>query len=208
MSSSLSSTTVTKPDQKRTPSTLLRSFLLLFAVTFLSACTVNAEDANDDDPTGVYSLIDVNGDKLPATASHGGVKIKVHSGIFVINANGTCNSKIVFNLPSGDDFTREVKATYTREGSKLSMQWKGAGKTVGNVEGDRFTMKNEGMVFAYQKQPKSPPLRIGTFDSRGVALAFYSSKEGTKLLEENGEPGLEARAHLQTFSTGSVTNII
>ncbi|MCP4783470.1 MAG: hypothetical protein GY903_08400 [Fuerstiella sp.] len=57
-------------------------------------------------------------------------------------------------------------------------------------------------------QPKTPPLKIGTFDSRGVALAFYSSEEGKKLLEEGGEPGLEARAHLQTFSTGTVTDII
>ena len=57
-------------------------------------------------------------------------------------------------------------------------------------------------------EPKPAPLRIGTFDSRGVALAFYSSEEGKKLLEGGGEPGLETRAHLQTFSTGSVTNII
>jgi hypothetical protein len=47
--------------------------------------------------------------------------------------------------------TREVKATYTRQGSKLTMQWEGAGMTTGTVEGDMFTMNNEGMVFSYRK---------------------------------------------------------
>jgi hypothetical protein len=31
------------------------------------------------------------------------------------------------------------------------MQWEGAGTTVGTVEGNDFTMNNEGMVFVYRK---------------------------------------------------------
>jgi len=31
------------------------------------------------------------------------------------------------------------------------MNWQGAGTTIGTVEGDTFTMNNEGMVFAYRK---------------------------------------------------------
>jgi hypothetical protein len=51
----------------------------------------------------------------------------------------------------GRDAAIEVKATYTREGPKLTMKWQGAGTTIGTVEGDIFTMNNEGMVFAYRK---------------------------------------------------------
>ena len=58
--------------------------------------------------------------------------------------------------PSGDDVTRKVNATYTREGAKLNMQWEGAGKTAGTFEGDSFSMNNEGMIFAYKKQPATP----------------------------------------------------
>jgi hypothetical protein len=52
---------------------------------------------------------------------------------------------------AGRDAAIEVKATYTRDGQKLTMQWQGAGRTIGSVEGDTFTMNNEGMVFAYRK---------------------------------------------------------
>ena len=37
--------------------------------------------------------------------------------------------------PSGQEATREVSATYTKEGTKLTMQWKGAGTTTGRCEG-------------------------------------------------------------------------
>lgn len=49
------------------------------------------------------------------------------------------------------DVHREVNATHTREGAKLTMERIGAGTTKGNVKGNTFTMDNEGMVFAYQK---------------------------------------------------------
>ena len=32
-------------------------------------------------------------------------------------------------MPSGGDSSREVKAAYTRQGSKLTIQWEGAGTT-------------------------------------------------------------------------------
>ena len=31
------------------------------------------------------------------------------------------------------------------------MKWEGGGTTMGDVEGNTFTMDNEGRVFAYQK---------------------------------------------------------
>lgn len=77
----------------------------------------------------------------------------------------------------------------------------------------------------------TPPAttRIGTFDSRAVALAFWRGEEGQKKLNslhqkyataksENDEalikkleiegPGLQVRMHQQVFSTGSVTDIM
>ena len=76
---------------------------------------------------------------------------------------------------------------------------------------------------------KDQELRVGTFDSRVVALAFWRSLEGMEILnglhkemakakEEGDEkriaeleiegPGLQVRLHQQVFSTGSVTDVI
>ena len=107
--------------------------------------------AVEANPVGTYALISVNGKSVPCDVEHEGHSLKVNSGSFVINSDGTCGSRTVFSPPSGNPVTREVKATYTREGSKLTMQWQGAGMTTGSVEGETFSMNNEGMVFAYRK---------------------------------------------------------
>jgi hypothetical protein len=137
------------------PATLARNALqmcLLLAVgLFLSACRHEVQVADGKDFAGVYTLVTVNGSKVPATVSHDGTALQVRSGTFTINADGTCSSKMVFVPPSGAEATREVSASYTREGSKLNMQWKDAGTTTGTIEGNTFTMDNEGMVFAYKK---------------------------------------------------------
>jgi hypothetical protein len=125
--------------------------LLLALSLFLSACKQDGNIAKGKDFTGVYTLETVNGNKVPATVSHDGTALQVRSGAFTINADGTCGSRMVFVPPSGVEATREVSATYTREGPKLTMQWKDAGTTTGTLEGDTFTMDNEGMVFAYRK---------------------------------------------------------
>ena len=110
-----------------------------------------AAAAADINPVGTYALVTVDGNKVPCAVEHQGHALTVKSGTFIINPDGTCSSKVVFTPPSGGDATREVKATYTRQGSKLTMQWEGAGMTTGTVEGDSFTMNNEGMIFAYRK---------------------------------------------------------
>ena len=147
-----------KPDRNEMPGqavTLAKNALqlcfLLAVGLFLSACKPEAKIAHGNDPTGVYTLVTVNGNKLPASITHDGTALQVRSGTFTINADGTCSSKVIFVPPSGAESTREVSATYSREGSKLNLQWKGAGQTTGTLEGNTFTMDNEGMVFAYQK---------------------------------------------------------
>lgn len=88
---------------------------------------------------------------MPASVSHEGVALQVRSGTFTFKADGTCSTKTTFVPPLGSEVAREVSATYTKVGSKLTMQWQGAGTTTGTIEGNTFTMDNEGMVFAYKK---------------------------------------------------------
>ncbi len=137
---------------KKTMSILALVLVAATSIVFAMAKPVKEKVPNGIDPTGVYALLTVNGSKLPANISHGH-EMKVYSGTFTINADGTCSSEIVFGPPSGDKHTRLVKATYTQKGSTLNMQWIGAGQTKGTVKDDAFTMNNEGMIFAYKKQP-------------------------------------------------------
>jgi hypothetical protein len=129
----------------------LQLVLLLTAGLLLSACKPETKVATGADPTGVYTLVSVNSNKVPASVSHDGTALQVRSGSFTIKADGTCGTKTVFVPPSGQEATREVSATYTKEGSKLTMQWQGAGMTTGTIEGNTFTMDNEGIVFVYKK---------------------------------------------------------
>jgi hypothetical protein len=100
---------------------------------------------------GSYTLVTINGTTLPFTVTHEGPGIQVTSGTFTIRPDGTCTSVVAFVMPSGQAQSREVSATYTQDGSKLTMQWQDAGMTNGTVEGDTFTMENEGQVFLYRK---------------------------------------------------------
>ena len=122
------------------------SLLLLAA-----ACTGCSQTA-DINPVGNYRLVSIDGSTVPCTVEHGNVAITVKVGTFAINDDGTCNSRITFAKPSGSDFTRNVNARYVQDGATLNMKWEGAGKTTGTVQGDTFTMVNEGMTFAYEKQ--------------------------------------------------------
>jgi len=139
-------------EHQRATRHLLRWCLLpLFVVLGWAGCKQPAKVGANPDPVGAYALVSVDGNKVPCTVQHGGHALTVKSGSFIINPDGTCSSRVVFSPPSGGDSTREVKATYTRQGSELTMKWERAGMTTGSVEGDSFTMNNEGMIFAYRK---------------------------------------------------------
>jgi hypothetical protein len=129
----------------------LKLCFVLAAGLVMSACTKQESALKEADPVGIYALVSVNGNRVPANISHEGAAMQVRSGTFTINADGTCSTKTTFVPPSGTEVAREVSATYTKDGSRLTMQWKGAGKTVGNIEGNTFTMDNEGMIFVYKK---------------------------------------------------------
>jgi hypothetical protein len=85
------------------------------------ACAKHQVATGGADHTGVYVLISVNGNDVPASVSHDGASVKVISGTFAINADGTCTSKTVFAPPTGSELEREVAATYTRDGSTLTI---------------------------------------------------------------------------------------
>ena len=138
---------------------LLQLCLLpLFMVVVCAGCKQEAKVAADTktvaataadlNPVGTYPLVTVDGNKVPCTVQHEGHTMTINSGSFDINADGTCSSKMSLE---GRDAAIEVKATYTRDGPKLTMKWQGAGMTIGTIEGNTFTMDNEGMVFVYKK---------------------------------------------------------
>ncbi len=129
------------------------SFCLLFCVAALvsSGCKQETKTTGDGNVAGTYVLMNVDGKKVPCDIQHDGHAVAIKSGAFVINADGTCSSKMVFAPPSGSEASREVKATYTRQGPTLTMKWEGAGTTTGTVQGNQFTMNNEGMILVYQK---------------------------------------------------------
>ena len=106
---------------------VLQLVFLLTAGILLSACKQESKVVDVADPTGVFTLVSVNGNKVPASVSHDGTPLQVRSGSFTIKADGTCGTTTVFVPPSGKEATREVSATYTKEGSKVTMQWQGAG---------------------------------------------------------------------------------
>ena len=136
----------------QTPLNIAPKCCLVVAVGLsISACQTQPTTTEAADPAGVYALVSVNGKPVPASVAHQGATLQVRSGAFTINADGTCVSKIILVPPSGTEATREVRATYTKDGSKLTMQWKGAGKTVGTIDGNTFTMENEGMALVYRK---------------------------------------------------------
>jgi len=132
----------------RFPGLCLISALLLLAWT---GCKNEAASNANLAPTGVYALVSVDGKNLPCSLAHEGAALTIQSGVFTILADSNCSSQITFSVPTRGDMSREVKATYTRLGAELTMQWEGAGMTVGTVNGNTFTMTNEGMVFAYRK---------------------------------------------------------
>jgi hypothetical protein len=116
-----------------------------------TGCKNEAGSNANIDPTGVYALVGVDGKSLPCSLTHEGAAPTIKSGVFTIKADSNCSSQITFSMPTRGDMSREVKATYTRQGAELTMQWEGAGVTMGNVHGNTFTMTNEGMIFAYRK---------------------------------------------------------
>lgn len=127
------------------------SLLALLALHTVVGCKNQPGLTAAINPTGVYTLVSVDGNSVPCNATHRKTVMTVRSGVFTINPDGTCRSKIIFAIPPNPDVSREVKATYTQNDGELTMRWERAGVTKGQINGDHFTMTNEGTVFSYRK---------------------------------------------------------
>ncbi|MBT8142466.1 MAG: hypothetical protein KJO88_08855 [Gammaproteobacteria bacterium] len=100
---------------------------------------------------GIYYLVKVDDTRVPGDVSHDGAPIHVRSGTFIISDDGTIISQTHFISPDGNELSREVRANYRIEDSRLVIQWEGAGVTEAKVEGDNVVMDNHGMIFEYTK---------------------------------------------------------
>ena len=134
-----------------TPRIIALSLLAILLLLAMTGCKAAARDTASVSPAGTYTLVSVDGKNVPCNLTHEGVAMIVKSGSFTINADGTCRSLSTFAVPPHPDVHREVTATYTQKGAELTMRWKGAGMTKGNIVGDTFTMNNEGLIFSYRK---------------------------------------------------------
>jgi len=138
------------PIQSLSPRAIsLALITLLLTVLSLRARSQSVLETNN--LAGDYKLISVNSNAVPCVVHHEDADITVKSGLMVIRADGTCSSHSVFSLPQNPEINRRVEATYTRSGNVLTLLWKGAGRTKGTLDGNTFTINNEGMIFAYQK---------------------------------------------------------
>lgn len=144
----------TNPNRLRenpTPRIVALTVLGVLLLLALTGCQNNKAESNHADIAGVYPLVSVNGSNVPCALSHGGTAMTVKSGELAIHADGSCRSLVTFSVAGHKDINREVKAHYTRQGNELTMRWVGAGTTKGQINGNEFTMNNEGMVFLYRK---------------------------------------------------------
>jgi hypothetical protein len=138
-------------DEEENPMKRLAALVLL-SLAFSSIASAQPPASQPTpDITGTYTLVSVNGDDVPAVITHDDVSITIRGGSFVIKADGNCVSRMVILAPNGQEVAREVAGTYTRDGSKLTIQWQGAGTTEGAADGKTFTMDNAGMVLTFRK---------------------------------------------------------
>lgn len=126
---------------------LVVSALALLAV----GCQQQPKSSTPPDATGTYTLATVGGQKLPCTPPHQGGAPEVRAGSITLQADGTFTSTMTYAGPGGQAGSRDFSGTYTRQGSSFKLQWKGAGTTTATLDGNIFTMNNEGLLFAYRK---------------------------------------------------------
>ncbi len=132
--------------RRATGHSLQLCLLPLLTVVVWAGCEPDAKVAADTSPVNTYALVSIDGNKLPYAVKQEGAAPTFKSGTFTISSDGTCSNKLIFAFPSVGNCSPEAKAIYTRQGSKFTMLWEGAGSTTGTVEGDMFTMNDMGMV--------------------------------------------------------------
>ena len=100
---------------------------------------------------GRYVLITANGQSMPATIlTHDDVWVKIYAGELRLRKDGTCAGQTVFGPPDGSNpTTRNTTGTYNYVGNRFTMNWDGAGMTVGMLKDDTLTVDNAGDTLVY-----------------------------------------------------------
>lgn len=142
--------TLNKVDHQTSRIAALGLLALILSLA-LTGCKNASQSAASLNPVGNYTLISVDGQKVPCRVKHDGVDLTINSGMFTITTNGQCHSVMNFAPPNHAEVRREVSATYTQNGAELTMRWERAGVTKGRINGNQFTMNNEGMILTYEK---------------------------------------------------------
>lgn len=145
----MKTTHLNHPLETYTPRLIALGLLAMLLLLAVSGC--KTKTAAETNPAGIYHLVSVDGQNVPCDLTHEGVTMTIKSGAFTIHTNGSCSSLMVFSVASHGDMRREVNAAYTRNGAEFTMQWERAGTTRGRLDGNQFTMNNEGMVLLYRK---------------------------------------------------------
>jgi hypothetical protein len=128
------------------------ALMLLFIGLFLPACRQGTTVVSTNpEPAGTYALVSINGNKLPYTPPHEGGAPEVQSSAMTLKADGTFTSTVTYGMPGGKSSSHDFSGTFTCEDTRLTLRWNGAGLTILKLEGNSFTMDNEGILFTYRK---------------------------------------------------------
>ena len=101
--------------------------------------------------TGTYTLVTVDGNKVPNTPVPEGSGPQVQSGSFTLNADRSVTHATNFGQVDGKELAPVSSGTYTLDDSRLSFQWKDGGTTTATLEEKTLTLDWEGAIFVYRK---------------------------------------------------------
>jgi hypothetical protein len=141
----------TRNGENYTPRLIAIGLLAVCLLWLLTGCKHETVAQPGPDPAGEYALVSLDGQAAPRTINHGGTAMKVRSGSITLTADGQATSRMTVSVGGHKDTVIVREAKFTQSGTNLSLRWKNAGRTIGNLAGNTFTMKNEGMTLVYQK---------------------------------------------------------
>jgi hypothetical protein len=137
--------------ENHTPRLIAIGLLAVCLLWLLTGCKHETAAIPGPNPAGEYALISMDGQAAPCTINHGGTAMKVRSGSITLTADGQATSRMTVSVGGHKDTVIVRDANFTQSGTNLTLRWKNAGRTIGNLAGNTFTMNNEGMTLVYQK---------------------------------------------------------
>jgi hypothetical protein len=137
--------------ENHAPRIIAIGLLAICLLWLMTGCKHETAAMPGPDPAGEYALVSMDGQVVPCTINHGGTAMKAHSGSITLTPDGQATSRMVVSVGDRKDMVCVRQAKFTQSGTNLTLRWKNAGRTVGNLAGSTFTMNNEGMNLVYQK---------------------------------------------------------